>query len=371
MLNDGDQPRGPAGPRGRLTRAYDDALSRLLDGLDVSAEADRVRRGRRERRGRRRRRAKIARALRMIGAEAAGGRRPSRGALPPTWRHTASRSPGWVRRTAGSEVDARVRAVPTSAVTRSAGTGGARSRPARRRPVDHAVVAQAVRAGARGGRLRRGDRRSVSPSARGPGATVTAALSSSRHRPRRSRRMQALLGQGLVERRARERSHRYGGDRRRRGRGRHRRGSGGHGRGSGGHGRSCGSGGDHRQGVEGGGEEGAAVRVRREVRAGDRRRRGDRRRGREASRRGRRWTLRVSEWVSPSSGAGSADVRRRRPRRRGCRTGSLRTLAAGTSGLFLVPADRADVLYAWTGDDVVDGRKKIDAALAKGSSASC
>lgn len=82
------------------------------------------------------------------------------------------------------------------------------------------------------------------------------------------------------------------------------------------------------------------------------------------------WTFAVSEWVSPSSGAGSAtyvvgDRQARMP------DGKFRTLAAGTSGLFLVPADRSDVLYAWTGDDVVDGRKKIDAALAKGSSASC
>ena len=82
------------------------------------------------------------------------------------------------------------------------------------------------------------------------------------------------------------------------------------------------------------------------------------------------WTLRVTEWVRPTSGPADVTyvVGGRRARLAG---GGLGTLPPGQTGLFLVPADKDEPIRAWTGLDQAAGRDKVDAALAKGWSGGC
>lgn len=83
-----------------------------------------------------------------------------------------------------------------------------------------------------------------------------------------------------------------------------------------------------------------------------------------------RWTLRITEWVKPASGPAEATYVVGGPRAR-LAGGSLGTLAAGQAGLFVVPADKDAPMRAWTGGDTRSGRDKVEAALAEGWSGGC
>jgi hypothetical protein len=83
-----------------------------------------------------------------------------------------------------------------------------------------------------------------------------------------------------------------------------------------------------------------------------------------------RWTLHVTEWVRPTSGPAEVTYVVGGPRA-SLAGGGLGTLPPGQKGLFLVPADKDAPLRAWTGLDEGPGRQKVDAAQAKGWSGGC